>query len=204
MSSKVPICNLAIAALGHKAFIQSLTESSVEARYSNLYYDAARKAVLRAHPWNFATGRKKLALLGDGVGGWTYKYALPSGCLMARYIVPSVRTIKEKFEVALNDDGLTRVLYANKADAVLVYTHNVENPELFDSLFIDAFHLNLAQRLAPVIAPNKSQEVMAKFVNTMLQAKAVDAAEGEPEDTYETDWLEARVVGMDDYAKVID
>jgi len=195
MVSKVPLCNLSYAALGHKAFIQSIDEASVEARYAKLFYDVARQATLRAHPWNFATGRATLALLDDGPLPWTYKYALPSGCLKARRIVPGYSTEKIPFEVALSDDGTTRVIHTNQKDAVLVYTHNVENGDLFDALFTDAFTYNLAARLSPTIAPSKSQEMLTRFINAMRQAQTSDASEGEAEDVATTDWLEARLNG---------
>lgn len=199
MTSQVNICNLAYAALGHKAFIQDINESSVEARYAKLQYDVARKATLRIHPWNFATGRATLALTADTSTTWQYVYALPALCLKARYIVPVIPTEKIPFEVALSNDGLRRVLYTNIEDAELVYTVNVENPDLFDALFVDAFSLNLAQRLSPVIAPNKAQEMLTKFLNTMRSAQASDASEGEPDVIEQTSWLEARISAIPEY-----
>lgn len=204
MTAQVSIWNMALAALGHKAFVQLPNEDSVEARYCNLFYDQMRKATLRAHPWNFARGRKLLTKLGDGSDRWTYKYALPNGCLKARFIVPAIPQVKENFEIALDDDNATRVIYANKDEAVMVFTRNVVDPNIFDSLFVEALHLNLAQKLAPVIAPNKSQEMLTKFVNAMRQAQAGDASEGEPELVEETDWLEARVGGFDLPVRVVE
>lgn len=199
MSSKVPISNLAIAALGHKAFIQSMTENSVEARYANLFYDQSRKSTLRAHPWNFATGRKQLAILSTTpVGPWTYTYALPTGCMKARYIGETYLGRANPFEVALNSAGDTRVLYTNAPDAVLVYTHNVENADLFDPLFTDAFSLNLAFRLAPTIAPSKAQEIANKYLAAMRAAQAADAGEGQAEPSQAPDWLDNRVTGSGD------
>jgi hypothetical protein len=195
MTAEVDIWNMSLAAMGHKAFVQSPTENSVEARYCNLFYEPARKATLRLHPWNFARGRKLLTLIGDGTDQWTYQYALPNGCLKARFIVPALPNIKEPFEIGLNDAGTSRVLYTNKEEAVLIFTHNVVNPDLFDPMFVEAFHLNLSQKLSPTIAPNKSQEMLTKFVNAMRQAQTSDASEGLAEDVSETDWLEARVSG---------
>jgi len=197
--SKVSILNLAYAGIGHKAFIQSIDEASVEARYGKLYYDVARRATLRAHPWNFATVRVNLALLGDGPAPWTYMYVLPTGCVKARYIVSSLPGVKIPFEVGLSADGTTRVLYTNQEDAVLVFTFDVENDLLFDATFIDAFAFGLAYRLAPTIAPSKSQEAATKFMNAMRMAQAADASEGEAEEPAAPDWLEARLGGTPEY-----
>jgi hypothetical protein len=203
MTSEVKISNLAIAALGHKSFIQSMTEESVEARYANLFYENTRRSTLRAHPWNFATGRKVLALLGDGKGKWTYMYALPNNCLKARFIEPVVPSDKVPFEVALSDDGNSKIIYCNVPEAELIYTVDVKNPDLFDPMFEDTFALNLSQRMCPVIAPNKSQEILTKYVNSLRAAEAADASEGEPEDVQQTDWLEARVSGSTTYVREV-
>lgn len=204
MSSKVTISNMAIAALGQKSFIQSMTEASVEARYANLFYDQCRKATLRAHPWNCATSRKQLASLGAGIGKWRYTYAVPSNCLKARYIVPFIPSEKVPFEVALSDDGNSRVLYTDRENATLVYTVDLDNPDLFDAMFIDALSLSLAFRLSPTIAPNRAQEMSNRFVNAMRSAQTVDASEGEIEDVSRTSWLEDRVSSFTHHFREVD
>lgn len=194
MASKVSISNLALGALGHKAIIQSMTEQSQEATFANLFYEQARKATLRAHPWNFANIRVDLALLGDGPRPWAYQYALPTNCVRALYI-QSLLDNGEKipFEVSLKADGTARVINTNQPDATLIYTANVEDPNLFDPMFTEAFVLKLAGMLAPTIAPQRNQEMATRFVNAMRAATAVDAGEGEPEPPATTDWLEARL-----------
>jgi hypothetical protein len=203
MSSQVSICNLALAALGEKAFIQDINEASVQARYAKLFYTPSRRATLRAHPWNFARVKATLALVTDTGGKWEYAYALPARCLKARYIVPLVPGDKVPFEVALSQDGNSRVLYTNMPDAELVYTYDLENPDLFDPMFVDAFAFGLATRLSPVLAPSKAQEMMTKYVNWMRGAQAADASEGEEEDVATTDWLEARISGGTTYVRAV-
>lgn len=204
MTSQVSICNLALVALGESAFIQDINEPSVQARYAKIVYDPARRATLRAHPWNFARVRVSLALLPDSGGRWTYTYALPSKCIKARYIVPLIEGERIPFEVAITSDGTSRVLYTNQPDAELVYTYDVTNPDLFDPMFVDAFALGLATRLAPVVAPSKSQEALTKYINWMRGAQAADASEGEPEPVETTDWLEARVSGNTEYTRLVE
>ena len=193
MASEVSISNLGLAGLGHKSFIQSMDEASVEARYAKLFFDPTRRSTLRAHPWNFATSRVDLALLGDGPRPWTYTYALPTACLKARYIVPSVTGIKIPFELGLNTAGTARVIHTNEANATLVYTSNVSNVDLFDPLFSDTLAANLSARFAPVIAPSKSQEMLARYVSWMRAATAADAGEGEAEVPPPPEWLDARL-----------
>lgn len=196
MTSEVQISNLGLATLGEKAFIQSLTENSVQARYANLFYEPARKATLRVHPWNFARTRVALSLKSDvAVGKYQYTYGVPSACLRARYIENNGINDDAPFELGLSEDGNERIIYTNVTGAVLIYTANVTNPNLFDSMFVDAFALNLAYRLAPVIAPSKSQEMATRYINAMKQAMAADAGEGVPEPWQAPDWLEARIGG---------
>ena len=80
MTSKVQICNLALAHIGQKS-VASLDEASVPATYLNLYYDAARDAALRDYNWNFATKTIALADLGTpDRDDYDYMYAFPSAC----------------------------------------------------------------------------------------------------------------------------
>lgn len=197
MASKVQICNFALGALGHKAFIQSLTEDSVEARYASLFYDQARQETLRAHPWNFAKATETLALLNVGVTPWSYQYALPSTCLKARYIVTQDVNAKIDFEIALGADRQTKVLNTNQEYAVLAYTYDLENTSLFDSLFTTTMALKLASYIAEPITGNtqKTQAMLSRWINALHNAEAVDAGEGEREDTTAPDWLEARIGG---------
>lgn len=59
--SAVSICNMALSRVGHHTEITaSLSENTEAARQCNLHYEPARDALLRSHPWNFATRRTKL------------------------------------------------------------------------------------------------------------------------------------------------
>lgn len=58
-TNSVEICNSALTLIGSRR-IASLSDPSPEARNCLLNYDICRKAVLRDHPWNFATKRVDL------------------------------------------------------------------------------------------------------------------------------------------------
>ena len=204
MTSQVSICNLALVAIGSSAFIQSMDEESVEARYAKLVYDAARRAVLRAHPWNFATVRDSLASVTAQKSKYSYSYALPTKCIKARYIVPLIPDEKIPFEVALSNDGSFRILHTDMPDAELAFTYDLENPDLFDPMFVDTFALGLASRLAPVIAPAKAQDALAKYINALRGAQAADASEGEAEAVETTDWMEVRLSGTTSYVRRVE
>jgi hypothetical protein len=76
-----------------------MTEQSDEARNCTIHYDIARRAVLRAHTWNFARKQISAAMLSAAQGTpenpngtppvpiypWLYEYAWPQDCLRMRH-----------------------------------------------------------------------------------------------------------------------
>lgn len=94
--SDVQICNLALARVGQKKFIQSLSESSTPAALCNALYPNARDNVFASFPWPFATkdtGQTTgLAQLSINLRlGYAYAYATPTDMLCPQYIWNGVR-----------------------------------------------------------------------------------------------------------------
>ncbi len=107
MTSQVDICNNALAAIGTRSSISSITERSAEAAACRLQYDSTLRTLLRAAHWSFAGRATNLALLKampgtpentapwDGVWNpltmppppWLYSYGYPSDCLQFRYVM---------------------------------------------------------------------------------------------------------------------
>lgn len=80
-SSPVEICNSALLKLGAER-INALSENNKRARLCNERFDALRKEVLRAHPWNFAIRRANLARLSTTPEyEYNFEYQLPTDCL---------------------------------------------------------------------------------------------------------------------------
>ena len=112
MTSEADICNRALAAIGTRSQIASLTENSNEAINCNLLYHALRDELIRLAPWNCATNYQTLTLLlaapgtpeNPATGGthwskgtqppppWAYEYAYPSDCLKPLWVVPQFTT----------------------------------------------------------------------------------------------------------------
>jgi len=106
MTSAVEICNQALAAIGTRSTIASLTENSAEALACAQQFDGTRDKLLRAAPWNFATRWATLGLLKALPGmpessitttssvwlptypppPWAYSYAYPADALMVRSV----------------------------------------------------------------------------------------------------------------------
>jgi hypothetical protein len=194
MASEVQICNMALGHIGAAAEIQSLSEATEEAKYSNLYYNDIRDSVLRQHPWNFATTYVVLADLGSPPTGWDYRYRYPVDCHRALNIVKAAKTDPEiEFDVG-SDGSSGRVILTDQATATLRYTAKVTDPNAFDALFIHALSWALAVHLAEPITSSqaKKKDAAAAYAGIMLTAKATDSNEGEVDGNSEADWIAAR------------
>lgn len=111
MTSITDIANRALAAIGSRSSIASLSENSNEARACSTLLEPLRDELLRMAPWNCATNFVNLSLIcaapgtlentspatltwerGQPPPGWLYEYAYPSDCLRDLWIVPQLAT----------------------------------------------------------------------------------------------------------------
>ena len=188
------ICNLALSLIGD-SIIESLTEASAEARECNRVYVTARDAVLRDHAWGFGTKRSTLPLLTNAPTDWKFKYSYPSDCVRGLSLLPAVKNgANPPFEVALEDDGIVKIILTDAENAVLRYTSRVENPALYDAPFIQALSASIASRIALPLTgdPELMQMATAIYVDTLNSARKSDAGEGEPEPTTDAVWIKDR------------
>ena len=151
--SKVEICNLALANIGIRRFISAITEDNPEAESCNLFYDHCRRMVLRSAEWGFATRRATLAeVTGTPPDEWSYQYGWPASCLKPLRIWDGLtvrradQRIPFKLEYGTTEDE--RLLFCNEEDAVLIYTYDEENTDLFSPEFADALAWCLAWKIA--------------------------------------------------------
>jgi hypothetical protein len=151
MASEVDICNLALAYIGGGAISSLNNPVTKEQKLCKLFYEFARNSVLEDNDWGFARKQLTLALLPETYGAWSYAYQYPSDCIVAREIYDSTNKPGEsevEFEVVTNSDKNKQVILTNQAEAILVYTAKVTDPNLFSSMFIDALSLRMAATLA--------------------------------------------------------
>ncbi|WP_019644552.1 hypothetical protein [Novispirillum itersonii] len=201
VASVVGLCNLSLSLLGAQD-IAALDEASPEARACARHFGPCLEAVLRDHPWNFATRRVVLAPLAAPVApGWTYAYALPPDCLLARELVVPQGSAAARFSVEYAP-GAGRVLLTDLAGAALVYTARTEDTASFDPLFVQALSWRLAAHLAMPLTRDRALLQMAQtlYLNTLTQAQRADANEGVPESPRDPSWIAARGIasGWDD------
>lgn len=216
VATQLQVTNLALLRIGVSATIASLDEASREAYTGNLLFEHAIKAVLRAHPWAFAT---KYADATDEIPGymdlvagtasdpvnkdWTYAYSYPPDCLFARRLVKegSGRQFDDapipfrkgrlwNSESTFTDD--VEVIFTNEPDAVLEYTAFIECAENFaDQLFIDSLVWYLAAAMAPSLSriPDAVTMCQNAFKNSLTISRTVDVREQQQEPVGEAEWI---------------
>jgi hypothetical protein len=171
-ATDVEICNLALARLGTKALVFSLTDGTPEANMCAQIFPQARDTALASFPWPFATKRTNLSIAaGETRSGWTYCYTYPSDCLTARYIYPGSRQVpynaKIPYVVETNGTGNGRIICTDQEDAELIYTLRVTDIPSFPPAFVDALAWFVARDLAMPLSTNPQ---MAVFCGQMFSA----------------------------------
>jgi hypothetical protein len=177
MATEVSICSNALRRLGDDP-ITSLTDDSERARLCNAFYEDARDACLRSHPWNFAITRASLTQLSDSpVYGYDYQYALPTDPYCLRVLAMEYEDYIFKVE---NFSTQGRVLLTDEETAKIIYIARITDTTLFDSLFVDTLITKLASDLAyPVTNSLKVQEQMYRLYQLKLsEARSIDGQEG--------------------------
>lgn len=151
------ICNVALARVGQREFIDDLNDASAQAQVCKALFTAARDAVLESFAWPFATRRATLALLAGATrDSWGYVYVLPSDCVAVRYVYAGTRNPASDERIAYareiaddaNGNPTVHVLLTDQIDAVLVYTALISVTALYPPLFVDALAWRLAADLA--------------------------------------------------------
>ena len=174
MTSQVEICNLALAKLGHMPFITSIDENSKAANILKVLYNPVRDSLLREYLWKFARKRATLAPLVStpAFDGGSY-FQKPTDCLRI---------------VGTNEDyryGYGRWLVegdkiiANTTALSIVYIYRVDDENLFDPCFVQAFAAKLAYELAMPLSQSASlKEAMGEeFKSAVIKAAFASATE---------------------------
>lgn len=134
------IVNQALSILGARA-ISSLSGNEPNAIKANIHFDAVRDAVLRAHPWNFAT-KWSSALTATGndppIDKWAYEFAKPGSTLR----ILRMENDQSQWEI------LGQYIYCNVEEPKFKSIYQITDPTMWDVLFDQAFVFRLASVLA--------------------------------------------------------
>jgi hypothetical protein len=129
-------------------------------------------------------------------GVWGYRYQYPADCVAVRKIqnpnAPPADAIPLDIETSI--DGQTKSILTNQEDAVLVYTWNIKNTDMFTSAFVDALSHLLASRIAFSITGKRkiAREELATYLGLLPQATGENANEGVRPPPREAESIRAR------------
>lgn len=178
MTSKINICNLALAQLGQSP-ISSLEQENEKARRLNLFYAPVRDEVLRTHNWAFAGVQAQLLLLEEGAdsqGRFVYKY--PADALFIRGVFDENHH-RLGFEEYFRPDLHSRVLLVPAAQAYVQYTGRITDETLFDAAFVKSFSLALACDLAVALTADTqlAAQLLQKYTLSLEEARRSNTEE---------------------------
>jgi hypothetical protein len=172
MATPTDICNMAISRLGQPK-INDIAENSAAAIACRDHFEPVRDALLRGHPWNFATTRADLAEGDTPAYGWSRSFILPDDFLRLN-TVNGVEASRCEADYSLT----FRTIYSNADTLQVTYVKRIEDTTLFDPLFIEAFVLKLAAAIAPSIADPTEKGAMEGLAASRLRDAAfADASE---------------------------
>lgn len=186
----ISIANIALDLLEEEPIVTADDNRAV-VRWMTRNFVPIRDAMLRAHPWNFATRRTTLTRLEDAPAyGWASGYTKPSDCLR---ILPLTGDYHTGSEVPYTLEGQT-ILSNGTSDIRLLYIKRVVDDSEMDPIFVQALGATIAARAANFITGKQSyakycEELAARLTQ---QAQMVDALEGTPYNAQGEDWINAR------------
>lgn len=201
MSSEVEISNLALSHLGDNATVSSIDppEGSPQAEHCAQFWPVARDVVLSMHQWGFATKRVTLAALEVDSWGWSYAYALPSGCLKVLSVLPYESSSDDEtqpYETEVSADG-TPIILTNTSQATCRYVWSVTDSARFPPLVAEAMSRLLASYLAgPVVKGEAGRKTgadqLALFNIAIGRAMVADANQRDNKPTHTPAWIGVR------------
>lgn len=193
--NKLDICNAALSYIGARN-IERMDEASEEARTATLYYENARRELLRRYNWEFATKRKHLALIEGETVEYKYQYRYPSDAIAIRGLIKKFTFTRDnKFKIMSDDEG--RYICTNEEEAYVEYTSNVTDTEIFDPLFCECLMWLLAYKMSYRLSRNAevSNHAMQMYTSYFTEATGGAAREEKPIEPEMSDFVIARFRG---------
>jgi len=179
MISNVDICNLALTKLGHNTIV-SFTEDTENARRCNRIFDYCKREVLRAYTWTFATKIEPLnELSGEEILNYEYVYSVPVNCLYIIAVYDENKTEINEYKKLLTPNSNVECIATNTYQAYLEYVLDINDPNLFDSVFVSALVFRLAGELATITTGKEqlSAQFLQQYEYVISKAKRLNSQE---------------------------
>jgi len=188
MPSETDLLNDALCQIGASR-ITGIDEGSINANHCLTFYPKLRDDLLRTAHWRFAAAREELVQdVEKPLFEFAFQYSLPLDFLKIReYNGASLDTTNlalferatvRRYEI----EG--RKLVTNDAEAKIVFTKRITDPNIFDSLFYQTLTTWLASKLANGITKDtkRALDLLRKALEVLLpMALNVDGQEGSVE-----------------------
>lgn len=153
---------------------------------------------------------------------WLYAYGYPADCLLFRFIVPSLpaQSVSSTPQTTISNNSATwiptggqipyaissigdtnnspiMIILTNQDQAQGVYNANIQNPQIWDSMFQAAMVASLGAFLVPALSLSMPLMNMAiKLADELIaKARAQDGNEGVTSMDHTPDWFQARAGG---------
>lgn len=180
------IANLALSRLMAPP-ISDILEDLPEARICRAHYESVRDALLRAHPWAFATTRAELTPGPDPAFGWAFAYRLPADFVRLNSFNGRDARLCENDYTIEGAEILTNAKLAR-----ITYVRQVVDPNEFDATFTDALVLKLAAAIAMELTGDSQR---LADMETLAELKLANASFA--------DAMEARATVSDPLSKTL-
>lgn len=192
-TSKVAIVNGALQRLGVSQKLESLTQNHPNARTMNLAFEPVRKALLRKYDWGFAIRRDSIAADGNQTAwGEHNRYVLPNDYI--RLIRDDESGFEVDWKIESTEDVGVYIVTDDESPLKIRYLADVEDPNFYDALFIEALECALAIKTCKEITGSTSAKESAKedFDTAIAEAKKSGAIEKEAQESPQDSWITAR------------
>lgn len=177
----VAICNMALDLLKANPITNLDEPETFEETVCNRWYDTTRRAVLRAHPWNFAKSRATLSRdATDPAFEYADQYPLPNDFLRLRFIgETNYGLVNIDYQI---EGG--NLLINNGGDSTLYigYIKDETNVNKFDEIFKEYLAIKLALNMAYAFTGKKGvkEDLRKDLADVRIRAKAINGQDNPP------------------------
>jgi len=190
--SEVATANSCFRKIGVKQTIGSFDEGTAAANFASARYYELRDDLLRAHPWNFASKRAKLAKLSTGPttpADWNY-FQLPADWLRTLAIHDNDAGIGTGMEFYEEDGKIS----AGREEAWIRYIYGVEDPNAMTPDFRESLAYSMAIEAAIDLVGSRTLSTMMeeRFITKLRQAKSTDSMSDGPRMLPRGSWVSQR------------
>lgn len=176
MTSKVKICNLALARLGINS-ITSLTDNTIEAKMCNLMYDDVAKEVMADNAFSSTLFRQELNVTDNTPEfGFAYEYQLPTNPKCLRVL--NIDDYDAPGAYAFNIEG--DKLLADVTPVKIRYIGYITDSDAYDEQLKRCIISKLAADLAYTLTGSAplAEALYTKYSRDLADAKSIDGQQG--------------------------